>query len=271
MNNFFLAAALGVAALALSATSIQAQNAQQIAPKKLLVVSTTAGFRHGSIGAAKTALQTMAERDGRWTLEFVDQPADGDLSKALEKLAPSALQPYDGVIFLSTSGELPLPDRDGFLRWIADSKAFIGIHAATDTFHRRPAYQAMIGAEFDHHGHQTDASIRVASPDHAATQGLGESWKMDKEELYQFKNYDATKVQELLVLDQSPEDGKPGHFPLAWTKPYEKGRVFYSALGHRDDLWNDSADLKDRVNSAEVSRQFLGHIQGGIAWALELN
>ena len=237
---------------------------------KLLVVSTTAGYRHGSIALAQKKLGEMAARDGRWTLDYLPQPADGDLGRALQKLAPDALEPYHGVIFLSTTGELPLPDRDGFLRWLARGKAFIGVHAATDTFHKWPEYLAMIGAEFKTHGAQTSAAVRVTDTAHPATRGLGETWELAREELYQFKNYDAQNNRELLVLDRHPNDGTPGHFPLAWTRDYEQGRVFYSALGHRDDLWDDDAKLKKRVNSPAVSRQFTEHLRGGIAWALGL-
>ena len=128
----------------------------------------------------------------------------------------------------------------------------------------------LFGAEFSHHCKQTSADIRVVDAKHPVTQGLCEHWQLEREELYQLKHYEAEKVTELLVLDGHPETGAPGNFLLAWTKDYEKGRVFYSALGHRDDLWNDDPELKDRVNSPEVSRQFLGHLQGDIVWALGL-
>ena len=29
-----------------------------------------------------------------------------------------------------------------------------------------------------------------------------------------------------------------GDFPVAWTKTYGKGRVFYSTLGHSRELWD---------------------------------
>ena len=266
-RRLFLA---GLLSSALLCSIACAQTEAVPTPKKLLVVSTTAGYRHGSIEIAEKALQEMAARDGSWTLDSLHQPADGDLTKALEPLAPGALAPYDGVIFLSTSGELPLPDRDGFLNWIAQGKAFIGIHSATDTFHKWPAYQQMLGGEFEHHGAQTGATIRVANPAHPATEGLGAEWKLEREEIYEFKNYDREKVDELLVLDRNPTDGTPGHFPLAWTKSYHKGRVFYSALGHREDLWTDDSALQDRVNVPAVAPQFLAHLHGGIAWALGL-
>jgi len=49
-----------------------------------------------------------------------------------------------------------------------------------------------------------------------------------------------------------------------------KGRVFYTSLGHREDLWSDDPALGDRVNSIEISRQYQAHILGGIKWALGL-
>jgi type 1 glutamine amidotransferase len=49
-----------------------------------------------------------------------------------------------------------------------------------------------------------------------------------------------------------------------------KGRVFYTSLGHREDLWSDDPDLKGRVNSVELAKQYQAHILGGIKWALGL-
>ena len=237
---------------------------------QLLIVSATAGFRHGSIEIAEAALQQMARRDGRWTLDYLRQPADGDLAGALAKLDATHLGNYAGVIFLSTSGELPLPNRDGFLRWIAAGHAFIGVHAATDTFLNWAAYQEMTGAKFSHHGAQTSATVRVADTAHPATHGLGDRWHLELEEIYQFENYRAGEIHELLVLDHSPEDATPGHFPIAWTKFYQEGRIFYTSLGHREDFWSEATALPERVNSPAVSRQFMEHLRGGIAWALGL-
>ena len=238
-------------------------------PKKLLCVSTTAGYRHEAIEPAEQLLAQLAARDGRFTLDWVRQPADGDLESALQKLAPANLSNYDGVIFNSTTGDLPIPDRAGFLDWIGSGKAFIGFHAAADTFHGWPAYIEMLGGEFAHHGAQVAGEVQVLDANHRATRGLGASWKIAREEWYQFKNLNPDK-HELLALERSPEDGAPGHFPVAWTRNYNKGRVFYSGLAHRDDLWNGDADLPGRENSVEVSAQFAAHVLGGITWALEL-
>jgi type 1 glutamine amidotransferase len=42
-------------------------------------------------------------------------------------------------------------------------------------------------------------------------------------------------------------------YPLAWTIDVGEGRVFYSALGHRDDVWRD--------------QRYVEHVLAGIKWA----
>lgn len=243
--------------------------AMNTASKRLLVVETTAGYRHESIEIGEETLREMAAHSGHFVLDFVHQPQNKDnLSSALQTLAPANLEKYDGVIFLSTTGDLPIPDRDGFLKWIQSGKAFIGVHSATDTFHSWPEYIEMVGGEFKHHGEQVGVQINVLDANHSATRGLSATWNLAQEEIYLFKNL-APDNHELLALNSHPNEGTPGHFPLAWTRPYGAGRIFYTALGHRDDLWSLDPNRKDRINSVETSAQFRAHLAGGIAWALE--
>jgi type 1 glutamine amidotransferase len=69
------------------------------------------------------------------------------------------------------------------------------------------------------------------------------------------------RVTMLLSLDRYPDDGtpesgQPADLPLAWAKSYGQGRVFYTALGHREDVWQSSL--------------YQQHILGGIRWVLGL-
>jgi hypothetical protein len=132
-------------------------------PKKLLVVTTTTGFRHSSIPTLEKVLSQLGTSSGEFTVDFVQQPpgepaalkkdatdeqkaafkASHDewmksLKAALQKLSPQSLKDYDGVVFASTTGDLPIPDPQGFLDWVKSGHAFIGIHAASDTFHNFP-------------------------------------------------------------------------------------------------------------------------------------
>ena len=74
------------------------------------------------------------------------------------------------------------------------------------------------------------------------------------EEIYTFQNFTAEKVRLLLYLDRHPNDGAPGLYPLAWARQWGRGRVFYTALGHREDVWS--------------APWFRDHLKGGIEWAL---
>jgi type 1 glutamine amidotransferase len=260
------------------------------APKKILVVETTTGFRHSSIPTGEKILAQLASDTGAFTLDFVRQPpghaatgfpvklkpdateeekkafAEAEakwneaLKTALQKLSPESLKNYDAVLFLSTTGDLPIPDKQGFLDWIKAGHAFIGIHAAGDTFHGWPDFIEMIGGEFQTHPSGT----------YPACRHLGATWNVN-DEIYLFKNYDAAKVHELLILDKHPKDKTPGHFPVSWSKEYGKGKVFYTSLGHREDLWDTDPDIKDRKNPIETSKAYQAHVLGGIKWALGLD
>jgi len=274
------------------------------APKKLLVVETTAEFRHSSIPTGEKVLSELAKKTGAFTLDFVRQPqgfpahnvngfpaklkrgaTDEEkaafdeseakwkdaLKAALEKLSPDSLKNYDAVLFLSTTGDLPIPDPQGFLDWINNGGAFIGIHAAGDTFHHWPGYLDMLGGEFLTHGQQLGIECLNQDPEHPATAALPKSWTITQEEVYQFKKYSPTNVHDLLILDKKPQEPRtPGHYPVSWSKTYGKGKVFYTSLGHREDLIDADPEMKNRINSVEISKEYQAHLLGGIEWALGL-
>jgi type 1 glutamine amidotransferase len=276
------------------------------APKKVLVVSVTAGFRHTeAIDASKQVLPKLAQQSGAFTLDWCDQPAvnppqpprrpanataadeekyqqaqakfkeaqaafEAELKKALLPLSPDNLKKYDAIIFNNTTGDLPLPDRDAFIAWVKSGKGFIGIHAATDTYHNYPPYIDMIGAEFRTHGAQATVDALNQDPSHAACKNWGPS-RTVHDEIYLVKNFDPAKVHGLLHLDKHPNTKEPGDYPIAWCKAYGQGRVFYTALGHRGDVWNDDTPANEkRSNSKEISQAYQQHLLGGILWTLGL-
>jgi type 1 glutamine amidotransferase len=192
------------------------------------------------------------------------------VAAALQPLSPQNLAKQDGVIFLSTTGDLPLPDKQGFLDWIAAGHAFVGVHAATDTFHNDAAFIAMIGGEFKTHGAQVSVDVLNQDPAHAATKMLPASWTV-YDEIYQFKNFERSKVHGLLTMDKHPNDKTPGDYPVAWCKRYGTGRVFYTSLGHRDDVWDPAAaEGGTRRNDPALAKLYQQHLLGGILWSLGL-
>jgi type 1 glutamine amidotransferase len=215
---------------------------------RLLLVTVTKGFRHDSIVDLARLLTDIGAEGGAFTL---DRARTDDELKA--KTTPEALAGYSGIVFASSTGDLPVADREALLRWVEDGHAVIGIHAAADTFHGYPAFLDMLGGEFQHHGPQAKVRVLVRDKAHPATGGLEPAFDVF-DEIYQFKRYDPARVHLLLGLDAHPETGAPGQYPLAWTREAGKGRVFYTALGHRQDVI--------------AAPWYRDHVRGGIAWAL---
>ena len=250
-SRFFTAAltapTLLVGALLLVFAALPAQAAPA---KRLLVVTVTKGFRHDSIPVSEEVLKAIGDQSKAFTVDYVRTDAE-----MAQKMSPQGLKAYDAVFFSNTTGDLPIPDRDAFMKWIADGHGFIGAHAASDTYHGYEPYKRMLGGEFKTHGPQSEVECLVEDPKHPAVRHLVPSFKVF-DEIYQFQNYDRSRFRGLLTLDKHPNSGAPGDYPIAWNRMEGKGRVFYTALGHRQEVWR--------------SPWYQQHLLGGIRWALGL-
>ncbi len=298
-------------ALLLSLTaSMQAADA----PKKLLVVTVTTGFRHSSIETAEKVLAELGQKSGAWTVDFVHQPEGqpknpgkppvkqpkdtdetfkakqeaystalasynvankvwNDKIKAYmaDKMAMDKIKDYDGFVFANTTGDLLFPDRDGFVELIKGGKAFVAMHSGSDTYHPFRGYVDMLGGEFETHKSQVEIQPILHDPAHPATKPIPTGFRVF-DEIYIIKTFEKAKVHGLMGLDAHPNDKTPGYFPVSWCKEFGKGRVFYTSLGHREDVWDPTwkADTKDRKNTPEIANIYQEHILGGIKWALKL-
>jgi type 1 glutamine amidotransferase len=264
-----MAAALAAAEQKLAAARAEAIARIQATPDRLsaaqllsLSGAAPAGGRGGARGGAP------ATPAGGMTL------AEKNAAVLKEYLSPEALKKYDGVAFLSTVGELPIPDREAFFKWVADGHAFIGLHAAADTLHQTPEYIKMLGAEFTQHGSHSEVAVVNLDPASPLTAGWQSGIKIT-EEWYNFRNYDRSQVHILLAMENHPTNGTPGHYPVSWIKSYGTGRVFYTSLGHRDDVIDPKADMGDaefkvRYNAPATALMVQKHILSGIRWALGL-
>ena len=187
-----------------------------------------------------------------------DEAWQAGLSKEFAKLfSVESLRNFDGVIFLSTTGELPVPDLTAFLEWIKTGKAFIGFHAATDTFKSSDAYCEMIGGHFAGHpwGSGGEHAFVVHEPGHRVAAMFPERFRW-QDEIYQYDmRYKPENLRVLVSLDMQASNPKePWHVPVSWVRDYGKGRVFSTNFGHNDATWKEP--------------MFQKHMVEGIAWAL---
>lgn len=205
--------------------------------RKLLFLTHSAGFKHSVIPLAEKVMPEIGKKLGGF---------DTTVTQDCSLINEANLKDYDAVMFYTT-GELPISveGKRAFVEFIRKGKGFVGIHCATDTYYKWPEYGEMIGAYFDRHPWHQDVVVRVEDRKFPATAHLGETFKI-KDEIYQFKSWYREKTHVLLSLDPTSVnlEAKDVHrtdkdFGLAWCHSYGKGRVFYSALGHRDDVWQD--------------------------------
>lgn len=224
-----------------------APHAKQVYVKRVLVIAQTKAFEHDSISAAMDAVYAMGKESGLWdTTMRTDTEL---LTKAKLKGNAKNLDYFDLLVFASTTGELEMTasQKQDMLSFIKDDgKGFVGIHAALDTNYTWPEYGEMIGGWFDDHPWGTfNAPIVNEDPSFPAVRHFPKEF-VKYEEIYQPKAWSRDKVNVLLSLDVSklnlnnPRIHRADHdFPVAWTKTYGKGRVFYSTFGHTEEAWQD--------------------------------
>jgi type 1 glutamine amidotransferase len=207
-------------------------------PKRILYVTHSAGYRHASIPVSQQVMEQVAARTGRLAVTSTED---------LSVLTADKLRDFDAVFFF-TSGELALSNqqKQDLLAFVRSGKGFGGAHSATDTLYSWADYGEMIGAYFDGHPWVQEARIDVEDPESPMVAHLGSSWSIT-EEFYQFRAFSRDRVRVLMTLDTESIDLKKDgvnrtdrDFALAWVREFGQGRVFYTALGHFDETWQDA-------------------------------
>lgn len=255
------------------------------AKKKVLFFSKSSGFEHDAIKTLDNpkfgyAFRVLKELGAKHDIDFTFSK-DGSL------FSKEYLAQFDAIFFYTT-GDLTLAKNsptqgDGnppmtvagkaaLLEAVADGKGFVATHSAADTFHtpankdhgparyesegaNADAYTRMLGGSFIKHdaqqkGHQI--VVDQAFPGVAAVPadfGPNEEW-------YSLKNF-APDLHVILVQDTATMDG-PSYqravYPATWARMHGKGRVFYTSMGHREDVWTNPV--------------FQDVLMGGLNWAL---
>jgi hypothetical protein len=141
-----------------------------------------------------------------------------------------------------------------FLDMVKEGKlGFAAFHCGSDTFHspgtvkgkpnfiRDPEldpYIQMLGGEFVIHGKHQPGTLQVTDPKFPGAPE--KELHYDLEEWYSLKNFDpnlhVVMVQETQGMAGNMYMRKP--YPETWARMHGKGRVFYSSLGHYEQVWS---------------------------------
>jgi type 1 glutamine amidotransferase len=161
------------------------------------------------------------------------QAGDFDLTKVendLSCLEAPNLDPFDLIVFYHTVGTITDAQKLGLLNWVASGKGYAGVHSAADSFRDCPDYRAFVGGWFVTHPHFRQYQVSIVDSEHPITKGLTEFMVEDEQYI---TDYDPRND----VLAWALWQGKPS--PVAWTKSWGEGRVFWLALGHNPEACGD--------------------------------
>ncbi len=265
MNRRDMLLTTGAAALGISTFPFGWAAAADKKKQKVLYFSRSAGFVHPMVipqadgkSVSDKVLIGLGEKNGFDVTCSQDGAVfDGDLDQ------------YDCLVFytsgnLCNKSEKPQPGqpmseegKKKFLAAIEAGKGFVGIHSATDSF-RTPSvdpYIAMIGGEFLGHDSQQKAKQKLVDPKFPGMASFGDGFEM-MEEWYAFVKF-APDLHVIFVQETAGMKGKNYQrppYPSTWARMQGKGRVFYTALGHRED-----------VITGPVFAQI---VLGGLSWAM---
>ncbi len=112
----------------------------------------------------------------------------------------------------------------------------------------------MLGGEFISHGAQQAARMRVVDHKFPGCDNIDQGFDLH-EEWYSLKNF-APDLHVLLVQETKGMQGKDYErppYPATWARNHQKGRVFYTSMGHREDVWTNPI--------------FQAVVIGGLKWA----
>jgi type 1 glutamine amidotransferase len=253
--------------------------------KSVLLFTKSSGFEHAVIkvvnGQPSIAENALREIAAKHNFDLTASK-DGRIFDSKE------FHDFAGVMFFTTGvlteeghdNNPPMSEqgKQGFLDAIHNGGlAFVGIHAATDTFHTQPdpqdcsnryiahgeksdPYIRMIGGEFIIHGQQNDPRLQTANvviddPKFPGLEGVKSPVSLE-EEWYSMKDF-APDLHVICKLDTSTMNGnayKRPPYPVVWARMDGKGRVFYTAIGDRAENWKNEFHLN--------------LLAGGIRWAI---
>src|SRR5206468_2447925 len=107
--------------------------------------------------------------------------------------------------------------------------------------------------EFIVHGKQQKAHMKVEDPSFPGMSAANDGFEM-LEEWYTLKNH-AKNLHVLLAHEpglEGPMYQRPA-YPATWAREYGQGRVFYTSMGHREEVW--------------LNPIFQSILLGGLSWA----
>ncbi len=172
----------------------------------------------------------------------------------------AALKKLDLLVFCWTMGEIRREYTVNISRAVGSGVGLAGCHGGMcDSFRQDTEWQFITGGQWVSHpgGDGIEYTVNIRPGSSPIVEGL-EDFPVTSEHYY----LHVDPAIEVLATTRFPVvpyyhiSNKPVDMPVAWTKFWGNGRVFYTSLGHHDDVF-------DRSPNAAVL------MERGMLWAAE--
>lgn len=214
----------------------------------VLVFSKTNSFIHKeAIPAAQAMFQALAEKNG-WSIYITDNGAIHN---------PEDLARFDTIVWNNVTGNvLTQAQQQALVTYLQSGGGWVGIHGSGDSSSNWGWYnETLIGATFI--GHPMDpqfqqATVDIEQPADPIVDHLGSEW-IRVDEWYSFAESPRSKGFDILAtLDESSyspwfgkKDMRMGEdHPIVWKHCLQRGRVFYSAMGHTAESYAEPRHIE---------------------------
>jgi type 1 glutamine amidotransferase/sugar phosphate isomerase/epimerase len=215
-------------------------------PRKLLVMDlcVDGGYYHAIIPNANLALQLIGKYTGAYVPTF---------SNNLDDLKYPNIKQYDAVFLNNVEGELFIDPEvlHGLMRFVREGGGVAGLHATSFASANIPEFGDLIGAQTGAHKYNGEpGTLRIEDPNSPLTKQFGTEDFDLFDEFYHFLPtgpYSRQKLHILLSLDPAKTELSANRYTtrpdndygMVWIKSYGKGRVFFCALGHKPEFYEN--------------------------------
>lgn len=165
------------------------------------------------------------------------------ISDTLECLRDAdSLLRYDLIVPCWTMGEIEDELVENVSKAVASGVGFAGCHGGMcDSFRQSVLWQFITGGQWvAHPGNDgVDYTVNICRGSSPITQGM-EDFHVKSEQYYMHVDpaIEVLATTRFPVFEGHHTTNKPVDMPVAWTKFWGKGRVFFSSLGHVDNVFD---------------------------------
>jgi type 1 glutamine amidotransferase len=240
--------------------------------KRLVLTVLVAGLCAGAALAGpvqtpkkqKTALFVWGGWEGHEPKQCVDifapwlesQGFKVEVSNSLDAyLDLEKLKSLDLIVQAFTQGNIKPEQERNLEEAVKSGVGLAGWHGGlADSFRSNVEYQFMVGGQWvAHPGGIIDYDVDITKPSDPIVQGLRKRFHIKSEQYYMLVDPLNEVLATTTFSGQYAPWTKGVVMPVVWKKPYGKGRIFYTSLGH-------SASVFDIPEAREI-------VKRGLLWA----